>query len=72
MCILNYPQGLKWLNLAGNRIGDRGACSLGQALAVNYALTHLDASFNGITSRGAAVLADGLRQNSTLANLQVI
>lgn len=52
-------------------MGDKGAFSLGQALKVNYGLAYLDVSFNGISCRGAAVMAHGLRENSTLKNIQV-
>lgn len=64
-------QGLRWLSLAGNRVGDQGACSLGTALAENAVLTHLDVSFNGISCKGAAALAHGLRANSAIENIQV-
>ncbi|CAN0331769.1 unnamed protein product, partial [Scytosiphon promiscuus] len=50
------------LSLAGNRVGDHGAYSLGKALAVNYVLAHLDLGFNGISCRGAAALGLGLRE----------
>ncbi len=64
-------QDLRWLSLAGNNLGDRGAFGLGKALAFNYSLAHLDVSFNGISRRGAAALAHGLRENSTIKNIQV-
>ena len=64
-------QELKWLSLAGNRVGDKGAFSLGQALKVNYGLAYLDVSFNGISGKGAAAVAHGLRENCTLKNIQV-
>ena len=66
-----HIQELQRLNLAGNRVGDRGAVSLGQALKVNYGLVYLDVSFNGISSRGASVIAHGLRENCALTNIQV-
>ncbi|CAN0334102.1 unnamed protein product, partial [Hapterophycus canaliculatus] len=59
------------LSLAGNRVGDHGAFSLGKALAANYTLAHLDLSFNGITWKGAAALSLGLRENTAIKNIQV-
>lgn len=68
----DYPtQALRWLSLAGNRLGDQGAFSLGEALGVNCSLTHLDVSFNGISCSGAAALGHGLRGNTAIKNLQV-
>lgn len=66
------PQGLRWLSVAGNRASDRGAYRMAQALRYNYTLEYLDMGFNGITSRGAIVLANGIEQNTTLTDLQVI
>lgn len=64
-------QGLRWLSLAGNRVGDLGASSIGSALAENSVLTYLDVSCNGISCSGAAALAHGLRTNSAIKNIQV-
>ncbi|CAB1107889.1 unnamed protein product [Ectocarpus sp. CCAP 1310/34] len=69
---LSWNKALRWLSLAGNRLGDQGAFSLGGALGVNCSLTHLDVSFNGISCPGAAALGHGLRGNTAIKNLQAL
>lgn len=38
---------------------------------VNYALAHIDLSFNGISCKGAAALGLGLSENKAIKNIQV-
>lgn len=40
-------------------------------LALNTRLAHLDLSYNSLSAKGAAVVADGLTTNITLQSLQV-
>jgi hypothetical protein len=42
-----------------------------QMLTVNTRLAHLDLSYNNLTAKGAAVVADGLAVNLHLESLQV-
>ncbi|KAI9020313.1 hypothetical protein DFJ74DRAFT_672827 [Hyaloraphidium curvatum] len=57
------------LDAGSERIGDRGARALAQALAENSTLTSLRLRNQGLGPEGARALAEALRKNSTLAIL---
>ena len=54
------------LNLSGNSIGDSGAASLSQAVAVNSSLTKLDLRWTGIDDSSAASSFQFLEAHCTL------
>ncbi|CAH3199390.1 unnamed protein product, partial [Porites evermanni] len=62
---------LAQLNLKNSPIGESGAASLSQALAVNSSLTALDLSGHGIRESGAASLSQALAVNSSLTELDL-
>jgi Ran GTPase-activating protein (RanGAP) involved in mRNA processing and transport len=62
---------IKVLKLRGTNIGDTGAIYLGELLALNLGLEHLDLTQNQITTHGAQHLALGLRTNNTLRELNL-
>ena len=55
------------LNLRQNMIGDSGATSLSQSLAVNSSLTSLNLSGNRFGDSGAASLFQAIATNSSLS-----
>ena len=55
---LNFPPGLKWLQLDKNNLGDNGAIALAQNLPPS--LTLLTLKENGIGDEGAVALARNL------------
>mmetsp|Transcript_13736 Transcript_13736/g.34487 ORF Transcript_13736/g.34487 Transcript_13736/m.34487 type:complete len:680 (+) Transcript_13736:56-2095(+) len=58
-------------DLSGNNIGDEGACTLSQALAVNKTLLHIELPNNNIGDEGAGALADALRVNQALQHMNL-
>jgi Ran GTPase-activating protein (RanGAP) involved in mRNA processing and transport len=62
---------LKELSLIGNKVGDRGAVVLANALATNQSLTMLDLGATDIGDVGIAALAQSLVQNDSLRRLSV-
>ena len=59
------------LNLQDDRIGERGAMALGQALEKNDALRTLDLRSNDIGATGAATLGESLHMNRGLVELDL-
>eukprot|EP01116_Phalansterium_solitarium_P017586 TRINITY_DN4372_c0_g1_i7.p1 TRINITY_DN4372_c0_g1~~TRINITY_DN4372_c0_g1_i7.p1 ORF type:complete len:229 (+),score=67.11 TRINITY_DN4372_c0_g1_i7:903-1589(+) len=62
---------LRRLLLSRNRIGDRGAAYLADALAVNNSLEDLALEANEIGDAGLAALADALRRNQRLVQVRL-
>jgi Ran GTPase-activating protein (RanGAP) involved in mRNA processing and transport len=62
---------LEVLYLGNNRIGNRGAAALGEALVHNKSLKKLHLSNGSIGVDGAKALARGLAQNTTLEYLDL-
>ena len=60
---------LTTLNLSSNKIGYKGAVSIGQGLEKNTTLTTLDLSNNRIGNEGAVSIGQGLEKNTTLTTL---
>lgn len=61
---MNKP--LTDISLSENRIGDRGALALAEALKVNWSLTDIKLNENEIGDKGAFALATALKWNRTL------
>lgn len=66
---------LQRLNLAGNRIGEKGNCGGAKALADsisrNRMLSHLDLNHNSLCGEALLLLADAVDLNSTLESLEL-
>ena len=63
--------GLKTLNVSFNGFGTEGTCAMGQALATNRTLQHLDMSKNRITDIDLTLLTKQLKHNEGLLSLRV-
>lgn len=57
---------LRDLNLSRNNIGDRGACSIAEFIAIHYHLKSLKISWNKIKSKGGIAIADALKDNQRI------
>ena len=62
---------LKSLNLANNKISDRGAKLFSQGIALNKSLLHIDLTNNSINCEGLCRLAEGLSENENLISLKL-
>ena len=62
---------LRWLNLAYNSIGDKGAAAIGRALDSNGRLRTLNLAHTGVGPVAAMVIAEGMRENYALDVLNV-
>jgi Ran GTPase-activating protein (RanGAP) involved in mRNA processing and transport len=62
---------LTHLDLTGDDIGAAGATCIGKLLPVNHGLRTLVLRENGIGDEGAAALADGVKRNGQLTELDV-
>ncbi|CAF3156156.1 unnamed protein product [Rotaria socialis] len=70
-CLYNNKTLLK-LNLSSNKIGERGAHYLADALYSNNTLTVLNLENNQIGDKGARSLADAIKHNNTLKELRLL
>ena len=62
----NNDRTLQELNLNFDKISDKGATALAQALKRNTTLQLLNLSFNKISDKGATALAQAMKGNTTL------
>ncbi|CAF1337511.1 unnamed protein product [Adineta steineri] len=62
--LLQDNKTLTQLCLSNNKIGDKGAQYLSEALKKNTALTTLDLSYNQIGNKGAQYLSEALQKNT--------
>eukprot|EP00744_Colponema_vietnamica_P012813 GILI01017971.1.p1 GENE.GILI01017971.1~~GILI01017971.1.p1 ORF type:complete len:391 (+),score=122.70 GILI01017971.1:75-1247(+) len=62
---------LQLVDLASNRVADRGCKAIAQALRLNRTLQELDLTNNSIGDKGLVALADALHSNNTLQTLRL-
>ncbi|CAF3580343.1 unnamed protein product [Adineta steineri] len=69
--LLQDNKTLTQLCLSNNKIGDKGAQYLSEALKKDTTLTTLDLSYNQIGNKGVQHLGEALKKNTTLTILQL-
>lgn len=57
---------LRDLNLSKNLIGDRGAQSIAEFIALHYHIKTLKISWNKIKSKGGVQIAEALKENQRI------
>ncbi|KAK3276539.1 hypothetical protein CYMTET_15393, partial [Cymbomonas tetramitiformis] len=68
---LTHNKTLLQMNLAWNGLETHGGVAMGQMMHVNCGLTMLDLSATRVTPEAIMVLSEGIKQNTTLLNLQL-
>lgn len=69
--VAGMNNGIIWMHVGGNGIGELGSIQIGKALIHNKGITKLDVSRNRISNKGATFLAEALTKNSTLTDLML-
>lgn len=59
------------MNLINNRISDRGAYALANALRTNDSILDLDLSFNQISNKGAQAIIEALQNNRKIKRIDL-